>query len=99
MASLMSFQLHHPGDVTRDGYVGGTDLATIISHWGQSPATYDDGDLSGDGIVDGLDYAEVVSFWGTGVFPTEPPAVIPEPATLGLLLIGGGILLRRGVSI
>ena len=42
------------GDVTVDGFVGGTDLATIISNWGQSPATRDEGDLSGVQIADEL---------------------------------------------
>ena len=85
-----------PGDVNDDGYVGGTDLTYIISNWGNTGATREQGDLSGDGTVSGSDYTEVITYWGTGTPPPpEPPSDIPEPATLGLLLIGGLALLRR----
>ena len=83
-----------PGDVNGDGYVGGLDLTTIITNWGMNPATREQGDLSGDGFVTGHDYTEVITYWGTGTPPPEP-GVIPEPATLGLLIMGGLGLLRR----
>ena len=83
-----------PGDVTGDVYVGGLDLTTIITNWGMTGATRQQGDLSGDGTVSGLDYTEVITYWGTGTPPPEPGA-IPEPTTLGLLVIGGLALLRR----
>ena len=82
-----------PGDVDDNGYVGGVDLTIIITNWGMSPATRLEGDLSGDDTVSGLDYTEVITYWGTGT-PPEPGAV-PEPATLGLLMVGGLVLLRR----
>ena len=84
-----------PGDVNGDGYVSGLDLTTIVTNWGMNPATREQGDLSGDGFVTGHDYTEVVSYWGTGTPPPEPPSGIPEPATLGLLIMGGLAILRR----
>ncbi|MCK4850706.1 MAG: PEP-CTERM sorting domain-containing protein, partial [Phycisphaerae bacterium] len=84
---------HLPGDVNGNGYVDGTDLTIIISHWGQSGLGREFGDLNDNGVVDGPDYAEVLSYWNP---PPEPPSeAVPEPATLGLMLIGGLVLLRR----
>lgn len=78
-----------PGDVNGDGWVSGTDLSIIINYWGQSLGR-EFGDLNGNGVVDGPDYTEVLSYWNPP--PAEPT---PEPATLGLLLLGGLALLRR----
>ena len=84
-----------PGDVNGDGYVGGLDLTTIISNWGLLSATRELGDLSGNGTVDGADYTEIITYWGTGSPPSEPPAGVPEPATLALLLMGAFMLIPR----
>ena len=68
-----------PGDVDRDGYVGESDLNTIISNWGKTPAARQQGDLSEDGTVEGTDYSEVISYWGTrlvGAFDTIDPTDI-----------------------
>ena len=93
------------GDVTEDLFVGADDLVRILTHWGESgPAvTWSDGDCApyGDGITTGDqfvgadDYVEVLSMWGTS-YPAEPTPT-PEPATLGLLLLGGllGIVRRK----
>ena len=59
-----------PGDVDRDGYVGESDLDTIISNWAKTPATRQQGDLNENGIVEGVDYAEVLSYWGTRLVGT-----------------------------
>ena len=83
-----------PGDVDGDGYVGGSDLTALITNWGMTEATREQGDLDGDGTVSGPDYTEVITYWGSGTFPGEPGA-IPEPATIGLLLLGALSLLSR----
>ena len=74
-----------PGDVNDDGFVGGDDLSKILTNWGQEGLSRQEGDLSGDGFVGGDDYTEVLTYWGT-----------PEPATLGLVILGGlAVLIRR----
>ena len=91
------------GDVTEDLFVGADDLVRILTHWGESGAevTWGDGDCApyGDGIdtgdqfVGADDYVEVLSMWGTS-YPAEPTPT-PEPTTLGLLLLGGLLAVRR----
>lgn len=80
-----------PGDVTGDNFVGADDLVAILTNWGLSPANRDQGDLTGDGLVGADDYVEVLTYWGSG-YPSEP---LPEPATLGLLLIAGSTCLVK----
>ena len=97
MAGYASFSIVPepvPGDVDGDGWVAGSDLSIIITYWGQTGLGREFGDLNGNGTVDGPDYSEVITYWGTGS-PPEPPSGIPEPATLGLLLIGGLALSTR----
>ena len=51
--------------------------------------------LNGDGLVTAQDYTKVITHGGTGTPPAEPPSSVPEPATMGLLIMGGLLLLRR----
>ena len=83
------------GDVDGDGFVGGDDLTVILTNWGRFGMTRRQGDLTGDGFVTGDDYTEVLTYWGTGIPPQSVITSVPEPATLGLLLLGGLVLLRR----
>ena len=92
---------HNRGDVTEDNFVGADDLVAILTNWGASGAgvtwamgdcaPWGDGSNPGDDFVGADDYVEVLTNWGAD-YPTEP---VPEPATLGLLLLGGLAELRR----
>ena len=88
-------QFFLPGDSTADGFVGAADLQAVLNNWGLNGATRKQGDLTGDGSVGGGDRQQVLNNWGQGIPPEPPPQAIPEPATLGLLLLGGLALLRR----
>ena len=91
-SGMDSIRIIGPGDVNADGFIDGSDLSIIISHWGQSGLGWELGDLNGNGIVDGSDYSQVLSYWN----PAPPePAGVPEPTTIGLLLLGGLALLKR----
>ena len=86
-----------PGDVNRDSFVGGADLTQVMYNWGMTGASWTDGDVAGpgggapDGLVGADDWTAVVSNWATSYVP-EP---VPEPATLGLLVLGVLALIRR----
>ncbi len=84
-----------PGDLDGDGFVGITDLNTILGAWNE---TINAGNLfsdpSGDGFVGIEDLNIVLGNWNTGTTPGEG-AVIPEPASIALLIGAAGVLLRR----
>ena len=84
-----------PGDVNGDWFVASDDLVTVLTWWGRTGMDRQHGDLTGEGFVGVDDYVEVLTYWGTGT----PPEPTPEPGTLGLLLMGGAILLRRKLEL
>ncbi len=82
-----------PGDFDGDNDVDGTDFGLWQGGYPTaSGASLGDGDADGDGDVDGVDFG----IWQAN-YPTNlgGATAIPEPATLGLLLLGGLALLRR----
>ncbi len=56
-------------------------LAAVVAFWpGQLPA-------AAYGVAGGVEWRSV-----SGVFLAGEPATVPEPATVGLLLMGAGVL-------
>lgn len=86
-----------PGDFNLDGSVGQDDLNVILTYWGQSVATGDwsFGDYNADGTVGQDDLNVILSFWGSSTPPSLGLLAVPEPASLGLLMVGGVIALAR----
>ena len=89
-----------PGDLDGDGFVGLDDLDIILNHWNQAVTVGDPlmGDITGaggspDGYV-GLDDLDVLlNHWNEG---TPPAVATPEPASLVMLGLAGGVgLIRR----
>lgn len=75
-----------PGDANGDHLVSADDFASVQTHFGDSGAAGIAGDANGDSMVSADDYASVQTNFGKH---------LPEPTTLGLLLLGGLALLRR----
>jgi len=84
----------HPGDANYDGFVNVGDLGILSGNWGGSGKTWAQGDFTGDGLVNVSDLGMLSGNWGWtgGGGGTQQ---VPEPATLGLLAMGGLAMLRR----
>jgi hypothetical protein len=96
--SITLSRLATAGDITRNGYVDGSDLNVLLANWSHTGATHDQGDASGDGVVNGSDLNILLSNWNVGVNGQGVDAVggvVPEPMTLTLLGLGAIGLLRR----
>ncbi len=92
----MTVQLE--GDLNRDGFVGLDDLDIILANWNQTvPPANALADPSGDGYVGLEDLDTVLNNWNAGTQPAT--GVVPEPATLAIISIGGMLVLRRGNAI
>ena len=79
------------GDLDGNGFVGQSDLDIALGNWGQTvPPADPQADPDGDNFVGQNDLDAVLGVWGQ----TTPPSV-PEPATVGMLALGGLALLRR----
>ncbi len=82
------------GDLDGDGFVGITDLNIVLGAWNQGvPPGNPLADPSGDGFVGIEDLNIVLGNWNAGTPPAA--AVIPEPVTLGVMVVGGLALLHR----
>jgi hypothetical protein len=82
------------GDSNVDGYVDVSDLSLMGANYGTaSGATWDMADSNYDGAVDVSDLSILGANYNKNIFGSTS---VPEPATLGLLALGGlGVLVRR----
>jgi lysophospholipase L1-like esterase len=87
------------GDINGDRFVGLEDINFVLSHWNQTVTPGDEtmGELTNDGFVGIDDLNVILSNWNAGTIPspTAEVALIPEPASLSLMLVLTGTLLRR----
>jgi chitodextrinase len=63
-SSTSSFKTFITADINGDGVVNVFDLSILLSHWGETGASYAQGDLNGDGVVNVFDLSILLSHWG-----------------------------------
>jgi hypothetical protein len=81
-----------PGDANHDGCVNVGDLGILAGNYGMmSDATWEMGDFNGDGMVNVGDLGILAGNYGF-IYEVKP---VPEPATLGVLILGGLAIIRR----
>jgi hypothetical protein len=88
------------GDANLDGKVDVTDLGTLATNYGKNVSSYALGDFNGDGKVDVTDLGLLATNYGfTASWLVAPTAAVtsavPEPASLGILALGGLLLMKR----
>jgi hypothetical protein len=98
VAALISHE-QIPGDATGDGKVDEADAQRLATNWGSDSADWSMGNFNGDDVVDVLDAAILAANWGY-TSGAESVSAVPEPGTLGALLVALTCLLfaRRGPS-
>ncbi len=99
------------GDATLDGKVDLNDLNTVLNNLGTTSSLWINGNFDGAATIDLNDLNDVLNHLGV-VVPTNvsavsvatallagfTPSAAPEPASLSVLAMGGGMLLRRRMA-
>lgn len=88
-----------PGDSNLDGTVDFLDLLHVAQAFNTAGAAWIDGDFTGNGTADFEDLITLARFYGAGPNAIESDwtlarSLVPEPATLGVLLAFSAGLLR-----
>jgi hypothetical protein len=79
------------GDANLDGVVDGTDFGLWNANKFTATGKWSQGDFNVDGNSDGSDFG----LWNANKFTSSDGSLVPEPSSLGLLLAGSLLLMRR----
>ena len=85
----------HGGDANNNGVVDVGDLGVLAYNWKQNGRGWSTADFTGNGLVDVGDLGVLAANWGWSRAPGSEGPTVPEPATLGLLALGGLVIHRR----
>jgi autotransporter-associated beta strand protein len=92
----------YSGDADLDGTVGSSDFDLLAANYGKTDATWNEGDFNYDGTVNALDFNALATNYGDSNAAALPAGsefalgtLVPEPGTLGLLLVAAPLWIRR----
>ena len=105
----VALKLTYYGDANLDGKVDGSDYSLIDNGYLQGLTGWQNGDFNYDGVINGSDYTLIDNAYNSqgAQFSSELAALtaqigqpagtgaVPEPASLGLIGLGAGVLLGR----
>jgi len=84
-----------PGDFNCDGIVDVADLGIVGANFNTNDVTYIEGDANLDNVVDVADLGILGANWTASQIIGNASALVPEPATLFLLVVSV-LVVRRG---
>jgi hypothetical protein len=80
------------GDANFDRHVDVVDLGVLATNYGLTGKAWQAGDFNGDGSVDVVDLGLLATSYGGSYSAAD---VVPEPATLSLMVLAAGAMTRR----
>jgi hypothetical protein len=85
------------GDANLDGRVNATDFNMLAGNFGLTGQGFATGDFTGDGLVDSTDFNRFAQNYGFIYMAPAPSlgAVVPEPASMSLIVAGLALLAQR----
>jgi hypothetical protein len=81
------------GDTNFDGSVDTTDFVTMSNDFGKTGQKWSQGDFNFDGVVNALDFNALATNFGVAAAPPVLGALVPEPASMGMILGACGLAL------
>ncbi|MCG8619735.1 MAG: dockerin type I domain-containing protein, partial [Desulfobacterales bacterium] len=86
------------GDANYDGKVNDLDVTIVANNWRNTGTDWATGDFNADGVTDSIDLFLLSQAWVDTSDTGTGGGGIPEPASLSILLLGGGAILRRRIK-
>jgi hypothetical protein len=88
------------GDATLDGIVDSNDFSAIANNFNGSANSWAQGDFNNDGVANALDFNLLATNYGSplpggDVSAPSLGALVPEPGSATLLMLGAGMLASR----
>jgi hypothetical protein len=84
------------GDANEDLTVDVIDLGLMATNYDQA-GNWNTGDFNGDGVVNVIDLGQMATNYGQSKVSGMDAGLVPEPATMGLLLAGLAGVIRRKI--
>jgi autotransporter-associated beta strand protein len=95
-AGFIDLHCGYIGDANDDGKVDLSDLNIVLNNLGTAATSWGKGNFDGAATIDLTDLNDVLNHLGTSIASGAAVVAVPEPASLGILVLGvSGVLLRR----